>query len=88
MSNDLQNGNPIDKQNRSMPSYLIIIINIVILISNISFGLGYDFSDLTIGLIIFIHMIICAAFAVNYQRSSWWISMGIVALPLISLLLS
>lgn len=66
----------------------IATINIGCLIAYMIIVFSSGMSDTIAACVLFLHTIICIAFAVFSKRPVWWILACIVALPLLSLLTS
>ena len=81
--------NSIEKEpKKPFPTFAIVLINILIFIVYLFIGFSSDLSDKIIGLLLFSHVVICIIFGGISKRLVWYILAGIIALPLISLIIS
>lgn len=83
----MENSNE-NESKETLPTFAILLINILIFIIYLFIGFSSDLSDNIIGFMLFIHVVICIVFGGISKRSIWYITAGIIALPLISLIFS
>ncbi|WP_343697628.1 hypothetical protein [Flavobacterium sp.] len=83
----MENSNE-NESEKTLPTYAILLINIIIFIIYLFIGFSSDLSDNIIGFMLFIHVVICIVFGGISKRTVWYITAGIIAFPLISLILS
>ena len=81
--------NSIEKElKKSFPTFAIVLINILVFIAYLIVGFSADLSDKIIGSLLFLHVAISVMIGAISKRTVWFIIAGIIALPLISLIMS
>lgn len=77
-----------NRDDQTMSAFAILGINILSLTAYLTLVFSAELSDTVGAFFLLCHVLICVVFAINSKRPVWWVSACIVALPLISVVIS